>query len=157
MGFKKQFVAAPHLCRSWLRLEPICAGVPLISVLAAGSGLSFRAEPSRNRGGWMQCVITGVWGTLWALATQMRLIQKGKWENEESTVNAWFNSYELFIFQILFSAFVMWLCNDIFSFILFKDVTVKTSFHLWVLNFASNKHGFFCYQEEKTVTWTVSW
>lgn len=95
MGFKRQFLAAPDLCKSWLRLEPIYAGVPFIAVLAAGGDLCFRAEPSRNMGGWMKCATTGVWGTLRALATQMRLVQKEKWEKEESTENAWFNSREL--------------------------------------------------------------
>lgn len=76
MGFEKQFLPAPHPCMSWLRLEPICAGVPFISVLAAGSALSFSAGPSRNRGGWMQCVTTGVRGTPWALADEINTKRK---------------------------------------------------------------------------------
>lgn len=82
-----------------------------ISVLAAGSGLCLGAVPlavpSRNRGGWMQCVPAGVRVTPWAPGAETRLAQKGEWENGVSTVNAWFDSHELFRFQIPVSAFMV--------------------------------------------------
>lgn len=66
--------------------SPSVQAPSFVSVLAAGSCLCLGAVPlavpSRNRGGWMQYVLAGVWVTPWAPSAGIRLAQKGnrgKW------------------------------------------------------------------------------